>query len=251
MLCLSLSSLIHAQDNHQKEMEELISSLTEQQRDFIFNREKKENHDVAMLKIVAQSLVLSGFLKKFTPISLYTSLYYGNFYRYYLLDKNSESHLYQPIDAEQQNSITRFHKDLTEQFPSAHFKTKEFVQPYYELIGMALNRDAFAALSNSKIILNFDAINTIDTVYRKKELNLPLTQEEIDSLNLYSWVLLHESAHITNQDIHHKLGLELATMTSLECLHQWRKRNNPVITYQYAPQKLLYYMWEWELQQKR
>jgi len=229
MLCLGLSNLIHAQDNNQKEMEELISSLTEQQRDFIYNREKKENNDIFMLKIVAQSLVFSGFLKKFTPISLYTSLYYGNFFQYYLLYKNSESHVYQAIDAKQKNSITRFHNDLTEQFHSAHFKTKELVQPYYAFIGMALNRDAFVAFSNSKIILNFHAINTIDTVYRKKELNLQLTQKEIDSLNLYSWVLLHESTHIENQDTQHKLGLELATMTSLECLHQWRKRNNPVI----------------------
>ncbi len=190
-------------------------------------KKDKKSDEIIQMRLIGQSCIALGLLKKFTPISFCTNLYYiKHSLKYLLLAQISYTN---DIDIEQKQSMDQFQQDLAQQFSDAHFENIKLVQASRYIPKVALDPKAFAANQNSEIILNFPTINTIHGAYQKKARNQKLTQQEVNALNLYSWILLHESTHIRERDSIHNNRIELATITALECAHQWYRRKNPIV----------------------
>ena len=223
--CL-LQNLLYTQDDlHIRHHDKDYMVTHKQLHSLTAQKDKKDR----MNAITAASAILTaGILKKYTPLSLFPTCTFAKTSTTVWFNNQIGTSL--AIDIEQKTSLDAFHADLQKNFPTAQFEKIKLGQPScHGSFAEAVSPEYFGAHSfTDTIIINFPAINFIDSVYTKQRSGQPFTQEEKDELDSYKWTLLHESAHIRHNDTVNGILFTAATTAGLEALRYAYRSKNPI-----------------------
>jgi hypothetical protein len=203
--------------------------VTEKQLDSIARL--KDEKDKMNPIIISSQLLIAGILKKYTSLSLFplvvfttnpTSLWF-----------KTQIPTHHTIDSEEKTPLYAFQAGLQQRFPDAQFETMKIEHPSYcyDSIDHAASPDFFGALIDKKtIILNFPAINFIDSLYKKQLSGQAFTQEENDLLDAYSFIMLHESTHLRHNDPFNKNVCTITATAGLEAVRYAYRSKHPIKT---------------------
>lgn len=94
-----------------------------------------------------------------------------------------------------------WYDEIAKKYPMAHFEQRKFLQARRGI----LHNDVTWEATFNQIYAHKGDLQRIDEIYKKKSANEVISEEDVIILNICEFLLLHEAAHVNNNDSAYRL----------------------------------------------